>query len=80
MRIPRDEDTAALYASEKHAKESIEQAANELHSVFTSPDLRSDPLPVDRRQTSSFQLIVERREVRREHLLQPIDLFLQLAA
>ena len=37
-RIPRDQDTAALYASEEQARECIGQAANELQRVFTSPD------------------------------------------
>lgn len=37
-RVPRHEGTAALYASEEHARESIGRAANELQRVFTSPD------------------------------------------
>ena len=37
VRIPRDENAAALYASENLVIESIERATEELHTVFTSP-------------------------------------------
>src|SRR4051812_44564931 len=36
--VPRADDTAALYASEAHAQETIKQAAMELSKVFTSPE------------------------------------------
>jgi hypothetical protein len=35
--IPRNEGTAALYASEDLVMESIATATDELHAVFTSP-------------------------------------------
>ena len=37
-RIPRHEGTAALYASEDHAMETIKQAASKLQMVLTSAD------------------------------------------